>query len=77
MEVTRVWQKWRFCAPKMHLWLIKVWFSASIPIAIGILKIANFVNSENVACNPIEYRILIKMKLDKDYAIKKNKNRTL
>jgi hypothetical protein len=23
------WQKWRFSAPQTHLWLIKVWFSAS------------------------------------------------
>jgi hypothetical protein len=27
--ITRVWQKWRFRAPQTHLWLIKVWFSAS------------------------------------------------
>jgi hypothetical protein len=26
-----------------HLWLIKVWFSASIPIGIGMVKIANFL----------------------------------
>jgi hypothetical protein len=26
---TRVWQKWRLSAPQTHLWLIKVWFSAS------------------------------------------------
>jgi hypothetical protein len=28
--LTAVWQKWRFSAPQTHLWLIKVWFSASI-----------------------------------------------
>jgi hypothetical protein len=27
--ITRVWQKWRLSAPQTHLWLIKVWFSAS------------------------------------------------
>ncbi len=26
-----------------HLWLIKIWFSASIPIGIGMVKIANFL----------------------------------
>jgi hypothetical protein len=31
-----------------HLWLIKLWFSASIPIAIGMVKIANFAKPENV-----------------------------
>jgi hypothetical protein len=24
-------QKWRFSAPKTHLWLMKVWFSVSSP----------------------------------------------
>ena len=26
-----------------HLWLIKIWFSASIPIGIGMVKIATFL----------------------------------
>jgi hypothetical protein len=30
------------------LWLIKVWFSASIPIAIGMLKIAAFAKPKTV-----------------------------
>jgi hypothetical protein len=29
LPLTAVWQKWRFSSPKKHLWLIKVWFSAS------------------------------------------------
>ena len=29
--VTAPTQKWRFSAPQTHLWLMKVWFSASIP----------------------------------------------
>jgi hypothetical protein len=41
---TAVWQKWRFSAPQTHLWLIKVWFSASI----FVLKIATFAKPENV-----------------------------
>ena len=36
--ITRVWQKWRFSAPQTHLWLIKVWFSASA----FVVKIATF-----------------------------------
>ena len=31
-------------------WLIKVWFSASIPIAIGMVKIATFAKPGNVRC---------------------------
>jgi hypothetical protein len=42
--ITRVWQKWRFSAPQTHLWLIKVWFSASI----FVVKIATFAKSETV-----------------------------
>jgi hypothetical protein len=42
--VTRVWQKWRFSAPQTHLWLIKVWFSAST----FVVKIATFAKPENV-----------------------------
>jgi hypothetical protein len=44
--VTRVWQKWRFSAPQTHLWLIKVWFSAST----FVVKIATFAKPENVSC---------------------------
>ena len=44
MQVTRVWQKWRFSAPQTHLWLIKVWFSAST----FVVKIATFAKPENV-----------------------------
>ncbi len=45
--VTRVWQKWRFSAPQTHLWLIKVWFSAST----FVVKIATFAKPENVTAN--------------------------
>jgi hypothetical protein len=38
MQVTRVWQKWRFSAPQTHLWLFKNWFSAST----FVVKIATF-----------------------------------
>ncbi|WP_203227708.1 hypothetical protein, partial [Paenimyroides viscosum] len=41
---TRVWQKWRFSGPKTHLWLIKVWFSAST----FVVKIATFAKPETV-----------------------------
>jgi hypothetical protein len=42
--ITRVWQKWRFRAPQTHLWLIKVWFSAST----FLVQIATFAKPENV-----------------------------
>ena len=48
MRTTRLWQKWRFSAPQINLWLIKVWFSASIPIGIGMVKIATFAKPETV-----------------------------
>ncbi|MBZ0205282.1 MAG: hypothetical protein K8H89_03075 [Flavobacteriales bacterium] len=44
---TGVWQKWRFSAPQTHLWLIKVWFSASI----FVVKIATFAKRQNVVRN--------------------------
>jgi hypothetical protein len=44
-QPTRVWQKWRFSAPQTHLWLIKVWFSAST----FVVKIATFAKPENVS----------------------------
>jgi hypothetical protein len=46
--VTRVWQKWRFSAPQTHLWLIKVWCSAST----FVVKIATFAKPENVSTHP-------------------------
>jgi hypothetical protein len=51
LAITQVLQKWRFSTPQTHLWLIKVWFSASIPIAIGMVKIATFAKPENVSIN--------------------------
>jgi hypothetical protein len=45
--VTRVWQKWRFSAPQTHLWLIKVWCSAST----FVVKIATFSKPETVSDN--------------------------
>jgi hypothetical protein len=41
---TRVWQKWRFSAPQTHLWLIKVWFTAST----FVVKIATFAKPETI-----------------------------
>jgi hypothetical protein len=41
-QVTAVWQKWRFSAPQTHLWLIKVWFSAST----FVVKIATFAKPQ-------------------------------
>jgi len=41
---TGVWQKWRFSAPLTHLWLIKVWFSAST----FVVKIATFAKRQTV-----------------------------
>jgi hypothetical protein len=37
-------EKWRFSAQQTHLWLIKVWFSAST----FVVKIATFAKPENV-----------------------------
>jgi len=45
--ITGVWQKWRFSTPQTHLWLIKVWFSASI----FVVKIATFAKRQTVAAN--------------------------
>jgi hypothetical protein len=47
---TGVWQKWRFSAPQTHLWLIKVWFSAST----FVVKIATFAKRQTVAINMTE-----------------------
>jgi|GEM_PF-2028608 hypothetical protein len=44
-QVTGVWQKWRFSAPQTHLWLIKVWFSAST----FVVQIATFAKRQNVS----------------------------
>jgi hypothetical protein len=38
--------------PEVSGWLIKVWFSASIPKAFGMVKIATFAKPETVICNP-------------------------
>jgi hypothetical protein len=51
--LTRVWHKWRFSAPQTHLWLIKVWFSAST----FVVKIATFAKPENVIGNPYKTKI--------------------
>jgi len=45
--ITGVWQKWRFSAPQTHLWLIKVWFSAST----FVMKIATFAKRQTVICH--------------------------
>jgi hypothetical protein len=37
--ITAPTRNWRFSAPQTHLWLIKVWFSAST----FVVKIANFL----------------------------------
>jgi hypothetical protein len=37
-------KKWRFHSPHQHLWLIKVWFSAST----FVVKIATFAKPETV-----------------------------
>ena len=38
LRLTGVWKNWRFSAPQTHLWLIKLWFSAST----FVVKIATF-----------------------------------
>jgi len=43
-QITGVWQKWRFSAPQIVLWLIKVWFSAST----FVMKIATFAKHQTV-----------------------------
>jgi hypothetical protein len=47
IATTRFWQKWWFSAPQTHLWLIKIWFSASTP-QYGILKITTFAKTETI-----------------------------
>jgi hypothetical protein len=42
--ITAVWQKLRFSAPQTHLWLIKVWLSASS----FVVKIVTFAKSQTV-----------------------------
>jgi hypothetical protein len=37
--------------PEVSGWLIKVWFSASIPKAFGMVKIATFAKPQNVIGN--------------------------
>jgi len=43
-QITGVWQKWRFSAPQIVLWLNKVWFSAST----FVMKIATFAKRQTV-----------------------------
>jgi len=38
--------------PEVSGWLIKVWLSASIPIVIGMVKIATFAKPQNVSGHP-------------------------
>jgi hypothetical protein len=42
--VTAVWRNGGFSAPQTHLWLIKVWFSAST----FVVKTATFAKPETV-----------------------------
>ena len=49
LAIKQVWKKWRFSAPHIHLWLIKVWFSASA----FVVKIATLTKLENVGDNAI------------------------
>jgi hypothetical protein len=44
---TGVWQKRRLSAPQTHLWLIKVWFFASI----FVVKIATIAKRQTVMHN--------------------------
>jgi len=46
-QITGVWQKWRFSAPQIVLWLNKVWFSAST----FVMKIATFAKRQTVIAN--------------------------
>jgi hypothetical protein len=45
LVLTGVWQKWRFRSPQTHLWVIKVWFSAST----FVVKIATFAKRQTVS----------------------------
>jgi len=56
-RITAVWQKWRFSAPQTHLWLIKVWFSAST----FVVKIATFAKPQTVTSNGVTDNLLITM----------------
>ena len=55
---TRVWQKWRFSAPKTHLLLIIVWVSAST----FVVEIATFAKPENVICNSEQIALMKNLK---------------
>jgi hypothetical protein len=55
LVLTAVWQKWRFSAPHTHLWLIKVWFSAST----FAVKIATFAKPETVMEQPHRTTVLV------------------
>jgi len=43
--ITAPTKNWRFGAPQTHLWLLKVWFSAST----FVVKIANFAKPQTVS----------------------------
>jgi len=45
--ITAPTRNWRFSAPQRHLWLIKVWFSAST----FVVKIATFAKRQTVMCH--------------------------
>ncbi|MDZ4713795.1 MAG: hypothetical protein SGI89_15920 [bacterium] len=44
-----------FADPEVSGWLIKHWFSALIPIAIGMVKIATFAKRQTVMGNCKKY----------------------
>ena len=52
-QATRVWQKWRLRAPQTHLWLIKIWFSASTFVENRHLR-----QAQNVGHNGLNKRRL-------------------
>jgi hypothetical protein len=52
---TRDWQKWLFCAPQTHLWLIKIWFFASS----FVVKIATFAKPKTIITNFMKTLIII------------------
>jgi len=58
-----------FCSedPKVSGWLIKHWFSASIPTAIGMVKITTFAKPQNISGHAVTIEeILIDLqKMDK------------
>jgi hypothetical protein len=53
-QITGVWQKLRFGAPQIVLWLNKVWFSTST----FVVKIATFAKRPNVSTNNTRQNLL-------------------